>query len=312
MKRSIFSLVVGTMLIAQPVSAASIAELQAQVHLLVQILQQLIAQVALLPTIPTATPEPIYCTAEYRPVCGQYGAIRVTYSNKCELDKANATYLYEGACQNTPPIVANVPPVINGISGPTQLQVNEVGTWRISAYDRDNDTLTYSVSWGDEPVYWFNRLTSDAAVPKVTAQDATLQHAYSKAGRYTVKVTVSDTAGHSTSSSITVFVSGIASNPITDNCRQWFDGCNSCGRSYPGGPARCTLRACIPENTQQPYCKEYFGSSTGTCIVDDMAFVEGQSTNCINDSNGNRTCIADASFVCRSGEWRIEGGYPAI
>ncbi len=262
MKKSIFSLVAGAMLIAQPISAASIADLQAQVNLLMQILQQLIAQVALLPTTPTVTPapEPVYCTAEYRPVCGQYDALRVTYTNKCELDKANAIYLYEGVCQSTPPVVTNVPPVIKSISGPTQLQVNEVGTWRVSAYDRDNDVLTYSISWGDEPVYWFNSLTS--ATPRVTTQNTTFQHSYRSAGRYTITITVSDSFGRTTTSSITVFVSpSVVSN---------------------------------------------------TCVVDDIVFTEGQSTNCISNSDGSRSCIADASYVCRGGEWKIEGGYPAI
>lgn len=43
-------------------------------------------------------------------------------------------------------------------------------------------------------------------------------------------------------------------------CRQWFDGCNTCSRSAPGGIAACTLRFC-PVNTAA-YCVAYFGDSS--------------------------------------------------
>ncbi len=49
-------------------------------------------------------------------------------------------------------------------------------------------------------------------------------------------------------------------DPSSDpRCRAWYDGCNDCSRDYPGGPAMCTLRACV---WQAPaYCKEYFDST---------------------------------------------------
>lgn len=46
-------------------------------------------------------------------------------------------------------------------------------------------------------------------------------------------------------------------------CKSWYDGCNSCGRSTPGGPAMCTLKAC-PASTiaHKAYCTGYFDTST--------------------------------------------------
>ena len=48
-------------------------------------------------------------------------------------------------------------------------------------------------------------------------------------------------------------------DPSADpQCRQWFDGCNTCSRSAPGGIAACTLRYCPSGNTGA-YCIAYFG-----------------------------------------------------
>lgn len=60
---------------------------------------------------PTANPNPIedvFCNREYAPVCGETKVvcvkapcepIKITYANKCELEKANARYLYSGECK---------------------------------------------------------------------------------------------------------------------------------------------------------------------------------------------------------------------
>ena len=54
-------------------------------------------------------------------------------------------------------------------------------------------------------------------------------------------------------------------NPADDpQCKAWFDGCNSCSRSTPGGIAMCTMMACM-NNGQSPaaYCREYFDGTSG-------------------------------------------------
>lgn len=47
-------------------------------------------------------------------------------------------------------------------------------------------------------------------------------------------------------------------------CKLWFDGCNTCSRSTPGGPAMCTMMACMTIGTVSPYCKEHFTNTTPT------------------------------------------------
>ncbi|MFZ2555950.1 MAG: peptidoglycan-binding protein [Minisyncoccia bacterium] len=52
-------------------------------------------------------------------------------------------------------------------------------------------------------------------------------------------------------------------DPSTNpQCKSWYDGCNSCSRSTPGGPAMCTLKACVAGVMARPYCTGYFGDST--------------------------------------------------
>ncbi|MBP9757030.1 MAG: peptidoglycan-binding protein [Candidatus Pacebacteria bacterium] len=54
-------------------------------------------------------------------------------------------------------------------------------------------------------------------------------------------------------------------SPENDSmCKSWNDGCNSCGRSTPGGPAFCTLKYCSPESMQKPYCSAYFDNGSNS------------------------------------------------
>ena len=41
------------------------------------------------------------------------------------------------------------------------------------------------------------------------------------------------------------------------NCKSWYDGCNTCGRSSEGGAGFCTLKAC--QTVTAGYCTSYFG-----------------------------------------------------
>ena len=46
-------------------------------------------------------------------------------------------------------------------------------------------------------------------------------------------------------------------DPASDlRCKSWYDGCNTCSREYPGGPAACTLRACAWQTPA--YCISYY------------------------------------------------------
>lgn len=83
------------------------------------------------------------------------------------------------------------------------------------------------------------------------------------------------------------------SDPAADSrCRAWYDGCNNCSRSEPGGPAACTMRACVWN--APAYCTAYFD----------------------DDSSGNRS-PSISSFsgptvlsVNQTGTWTIQANDP--
>ena len=206
--------------------------------------------------------DPVYCTSEYKPVCGSKqvtcitapcNPVEQTYSNLCTMGRDGAKFVHEGQCRTStadpekdaqckswydgcntcsrqePGGIAactlracvggamvrpyctayfsdpsNKPPVVSGISGPTSLTLNEVGTWTIQASDPENGPLSYAVTWGDE---WYAlpgmRLsTADFSI----VQSTTFTHSYERAGTYKINVTVKDAAGKQAQISTTVTV----------------------------------------------------------------------------------------------------------
>ncbi|MFA4975810.1 MAG: peptidoglycan-binding protein [Candidatus Paceibacterota bacterium] len=89
----------------------------------------------------------------------------------------------------SPPTSIN--PVISGVSGPQKLDINQTGTWTVSASSSTGGNLSYSVDWGEvgESIC-LNGVcaTSSATAPQ---QTATFTHSYLKAGIYTPKFKVS-------------------------------------------------------------------------------------------------------------------------
>src|SRR3989344_1242793 len=93
----------------------------------------------------------------------------------------NSIYGVEYPCPSAP--VTPTSPVISGVSGPHALDVNQQGTWTVTAYDRNGGNLSYSVNWGD----------SSLAVDSLTgsiAQRSTFTHSYKTAGIYNPTFTV--------------------------------------------------------------------------------------------------------------------------
>ncbi len=62
-----------------------------------------------------------------------------------------------------------------------------------------------------------------------------------------------------------------------NSCKIWNDGCNTCSRSYPGGPMACTLRACIWQGI--PKCEAYFGDNTNPGLPDFGVMFETQPSS---------------------------------
>jgi len=110
-----------------------------------------------------------------------------------------------GSSSSSPIIIANRTPTISGITAPTVLKTGETGTWDIKASDPQNGSLSYNVDWGDQVA---SPLMSTMAKPFV--QTSTFTHAYLNPGDYTVTFTVSNSAGLSTTSKVTVHVMGQA------------------------------------------------------------------------------------------------------
>lgn len=128
------------------------------------------------------------------PKSGNYTAV-VTASD----GKSAATYSFN--IQVVEIKSANKPPVITGVGGPTYLKVNEVGTWRIQAYDPDGNYLMYFIDWGDGfyPMSYSKELNKN-----ILNQNTTFTHSYAQSGSYIVAFVVRDENGGETRSTITV------------------------------------------------------------------------------------------------------------
>ncbi|MFZ2150127.1 MAG: peptidoglycan-binding domain-containing protein [Minisyncoccia bacterium] len=81
-------------------------------------------------------------------------------------------------------------PVINGVSGPQTLNVNQLGTWKVSAYNKNGGNLSYSVVWGDEYSYGYGANSNAVKAANISQQSATFTHIYSQAGTYSPTFTV--------------------------------------------------------------------------------------------------------------------------
>ena len=126
--------------------------------------------------------------------------------------RAKLNQLY--GCNVTPiPIPANQPPVVSGVSGPTQLTVNQQGTWTVKAYDPEQGSLSYTVDWGDNTPYSSGGGGTSATAPSVS-QSASFTHSYANAGTYNVAFVVTDVAGLSAKTSISVNVGGVTTQDI--------------------------------------------------------------------------------------------------
>ncbi len=83
-------------------------------------------------------------------------------------------------------------------------------TWNVKASDPQNGSLSYAVDWGDVSLKPLARVNQEP----VFVQTSTFTHAYANPGKYTVKFSVSNTAGLSTASSVTVHITGTSVQPI--------------------------------------------------------------------------------------------------
>lgn len=128
----------------------------------------------------------------------------------------------------------NYPPSITGVSGPTQLMAGQTGTWSVQVANYPygasyNSYLSYTVSWGDENINPYTSAYNAGAV-----NTGTLSHTYIRPGTYTIRITVTNAWGRSTSASATVYVSQGCNYqygyPYNNNYQYGYGGYSNC---YP-------------------------------------------------------------------------------
>lgn len=78
--------------------------------------------------------------------------------------------------------------VISGVKGPQTLDVNQQGTWTVTAYNKNGGDLSYDVIWGDSTSGVAGGLLQGSYQ---SGQSATFTHSYSQAGIYKPTFTVS-------------------------------------------------------------------------------------------------------------------------
>lgn len=124
--------------------------------------------------------------------------LRVCLAGTSVCDSSNGAFTIVGAT-----VPGNLSPVINGISGPTTLDVGVAGVWTVRASDPENGPLTYSVDWGDQSVLTEKMGTLGSFF---FPQAATFSHVYAAAGVYTATFIITDNVGLSARTSMSVEV----------------------------------------------------------------------------------------------------------
>jgi len=113
----------------------------------------------------------------------------------------------------TEAITSNPNPVINGISGPQNLEIGKTGTWKIKAYDPQGGNLSYSVDWGDVYTTASDSRGQYLPIEMNLPQDSTFTHSYWEKGTFTPTFTVRNDNGGIATTSLSVNV-GKAKKPL--------------------------------------------------------------------------------------------------
>ncbi len=132
---------------------------------------------------------------EYLGASNAYRVVITDNENKKIINASNAFSIIKKQS-------GNEPPVIKSISGPKTLNVNEKGTWKITAIDNDSRYLTYTADWGEKSSETMKSI-SDAPIQ---VNVASISHVYVYEGTYTIIFTVTDDSGNSTRSKEVVTV----------------------------------------------------------------------------------------------------------
>lgn len=161
--------------------------------------------------------------------------------------------------------------------------------------------FSYQVDWGDGTL-------SEARYCNSTAGHYdTFSHTYNTNGTYTARLLQSHPQALFDEESCTVTVSnpntgttGTYNQVAPPTCLQWYDGCNTCSRSYAYGPAACTQRYCTQYTTLQCY---QYASGTNTT----PGTIQNDSISIASRSSGN-TAETITFNTLINGARRCDGG----
>ncbi len=123
----------------------------------------------------------------------------------CQFRSCPSSTTFRHEHPHEPPI-AMMNAVINGVSGPQSLNINQQGAWTVNAYDPTGGSLSYSVVWGDET----SLLSNATEAPWV--QTSTFTHTYGRAAIFSPRFYVRN-ANASQVTSLSVNVGSTNANP---------------------------------------------------------------------------------------------------
>ncbi len=150
-----------------------------------------------------------YCPLDWTPVAeGQY-KIQICNSNSVGDGVCDSS---DGYFSITSGNTSSSKPVINGLDAPTSLTINQTGTWTVRATDPQNQSLRYSVDWGETKDCPSGYVCDTLLMsPPSQTQTSTFSHSYSRVGVYTVTFTVTNSSGQLAQTSSTVTVTNLNS-----------------------------------------------------------------------------------------------------
>jgi hypothetical protein len=255
-----------------------------------------------------------FCTANYQPVCGQpkasfrcLGNDRCrtelqTYGNLCELNRAGAQYLYDGACNNnqTGTAPANCKVWYDGcntcsrstVGGPLACTLMYCFQ-NAGAYCRE-----YFSSSSEAPVIkTFSGPTQLKTGEKGTWRiDASIYNNQ----QLTYNITWGDEKyDYRMANSVLPYLSSVFPQTTT------FEHSYANTGTYT---VTITVTAANGQSAKTTTTVNVVANNV-VCYDNGVSYNEGQTKSCLY-VNGYQTCIADATYICRNGSWKIIGGLP--
>jgi peptidoglycan hydrolase-like protein with peptidoglycan-binding domain len=250
------------------------------------------------------------CTKEYKPVCGGKQVVCITapcdpipqtYGNSCMMEADGAKFLYEGQCQTTVYDPAKDPRCKSWNDGCNVCS-------RDSANSAPYCTLRACLAGATAKPYctaWFD--TGNKA-PVVISFSGPTTLSVNETGMWTIVASDAENGPltYEVSWDDAKFYSAPASTATRESSTQKTSFTHAYGSA---GTYTITIRVIDNAGSEAKTTTTVKVGATGRCISGGVVYPEGTRQACVEYTNGHRVCIADAVYVCRAGDWRVEGGF---